>query len=585
MTTLTQEHRAGPPGDEGIKHVPQDLATRELIRQAADRQAGVIDPGAPVALEELHKIGRDLLRGLGLPERFLGFCMVALDNAFWEADFRAVHYRRRLLLLPKCLSSSHDCRGKYDSVGLDCAGCGRCSIFDLKREAEDLGYQVIVAEGTSSVISKVLQGSADAVLGVACLDSLEKSFERIAELGIPHQSVPLLTDGCRDTAAEIEVVRRLLVADGGSGPKVQRTYLPLLRATHDIFESPEFERVVDPCACPKPGAETVSRCMTATDEIARDWLRMGGKRLRPFITVSAYAVGRHGVTALAPDADVQALLPTSVRHLAVAIEAMHKASLVHDDIEDRDPYRYGRPTLHRTHGTGAAINVGDYLVGLGYRLIASQAAELGAQCVADILSKLSAAHLELCCGQGTELLWDTHEGERLRPIDALRIGSLKTAPAFEVALYAGLRAAEAAVDEGKLRRFATFVGEGYQVLNDLTDWEEESANKVSLGQDVLAQRPTILRAFALEAGGGEELGVLMARGRESDDPAGVVAAVRGLYQRLNAFAKAEALHSGLRRRALELASDFGDPAIEQLLRFLVRNVLHFRRPAHGSPAA
>ena len=58
--------------------------------------------------------------------------------------------------------------------------------------------------------------------------------------------------------------------------------------------------------------------------------------------------------------------------MALAIEALHKASLVHDDIEDDDEFRYGRPTLHRVHGVAQAVNVGDFLIGLGYRLIAGE---------------------------------------------------------------------------------------------------------------------------------------------------------------------------------------------------------------------
>ena len=63
----------------------------------------------------------------------------------------------------------------------------------------------------------------------------------------------------------------------------------------------------------------------------------------------------------------------------MAIEAFHKASLVHDDIEDDDRYRYGRETLHRQFDLGTAINVGDYLIGLGYRLVGSIRSEAGAE--------------------------------------------------------------------------------------------------------------------------------------------------------------------------------------------------------------
>ena len=61
--------------------------------------------------------------------------------------------------------------------------------------------------------------------------------------------------------------------------------------------------------------------------------------------------------------------PRWIRRAALSIEAFHKASLVHDDIEDDDIFRYGRATLHRQYGVGTAINVGDYLIGLGYRLV------------------------------------------------------------------------------------------------------------------------------------------------------------------------------------------------------------------------
>jgi geranylgeranyl pyrophosphate synthase len=51
--------------------------------------------------------------------------------------------------------------------------------------------------------------------------------------------------------------------------------------------------------------------------------------------------------------------------------AFHKASLIHDDIEDGDALRYGEPTLHSEYGVAVALNVGDLLIGEGYRLLAA----------------------------------------------------------------------------------------------------------------------------------------------------------------------------------------------------------------------
>ena len=120
-----------------------------------------------------------------------------------------------------------------------------------------------------------------------------------------------------------------------------------------------------------------------------------------------FAVGREPRNDAAPalSAASSRNIPDPVKRAALAIESFHKASLVHDDIEDDDTYRYGQETLHRVHGTGVAINVGDYLIGLGYRLISRDRKELGAEVAADVLDKLADAHLKLSEGQGAELLW------------------------------------------------------------------------------------------------------------------------------------------------------------------------------------
>ncbi|MEI6504193.1 MAG: polyprenyl synthetase family protein, partial [Armatimonadota bacterium] len=425
-----------------------------------------------------------------------------------------------------------------------------------------------------------LEGKADAILGVACLDSLEKSFDRISDLGIPHQAIPLLTDGCEDTLAEVDRVRETLSALSAGGLTVQRSYLPLLRATHTIFEPAALDCLVVGCTCPPRGDAASEGAMAATDAIARDWLGTGGKRLRPFITLAAYAVGKYGTAALSPTAQLTDLLPPAIQRISVAIEALHKASLVHDDIEDRDASRYGRPTIHREHGVDTAINVGDYLVGLGYKLIADQATEFGAEVIVAILQRLSAAHLQLCCGQGTELLWDRELQAQLRPVHALHIGALKTAPAFEVALYAGLRAAGVDIPEAALKQFASYIGEGYQVLDDLEDWEEAGSHRQAVGRDFVAGRPTILQAFALEAGGAEELAALAHEGHLQEDATTVIDRVREVYERRGAFEKADLLYARLRQRAFELAGELGDPAIQELLRFLVRNILRKRFAAN-----
>ncbi len=575
----TRQRAPTQQAPDDIKLVPQDADQRGRIRESAAAVARDLPRCCPPPRDRLAEFGARVLASLGLPLDYLGFAMVALSNAFWREQFEAVPLDRRLLLLPKCLRDPDACRASFDSVGLHCAGCGACTIGELIARAEELGYEVIVAEGTSSVIMKVLDGEADAILGVACLDSLDESFEPILELGVPNQAVPLLRDGCERTETEPGLIAELLTASRAHAAAVTRSAVPLVRETRSIFAPAALDDVLRPQVCSDALAAgpdaAQAEPMAATEAIAIDWLRCGGKRLRPFVTVAADALGRHGVAALRSDADAAAMVTAPVRALAVAIEALHKASLAHDDIADDDEFRYGRPTLHRDHGLGMAVNVGDWLVGLGYRLIAAQADALGGDCVADILARLSAAQLALCRGQGAELAWTTRPRGALRPVDALAIGALKTAPAFEVALYAGLRSSGADFDEALLSRFSTYLGEAYQVLNDLEDWRSDGANKVALGQDVLAGRPTMLRALALEAGAWDR----MASAAEAGDSAAVVRAVRALYDEVGAFDQARELVRRLRERCLAMADEARPAALGELLRFLVRTILRDRRRA------
>ena len=571
---------------EGIKHVPQLAATREAIRSAAARLARGLDHSRPPSREDLERDGQTVLRQLGLARGYLGFAMVAVSNEFWRPTLAAIPYGRRLFLLPHCLADRKACVGKYDAVGLHCGGCGACEIHALKSEAERLGYSVIVAEGTGSVVTKILEGEADAILGVACLDSLEKSFRRVAELGVPHLALPLLKDGCVDTVAEVDQIRLLLAAQGTSAESAPRSYVPLLRETARMFQQPAFRQLMahgDQATGPVGGP---GDGLTSVEEIALDWLKEGGKRLRPFVTMAAYAVARHGTAVLDCGDRTGEMIPRPVRRLALAIEALHKASLVHDDIEDDDEFRYGRPTLHRLYGTGQAVNIGDYLIGLGYRLVAGESGDLGADCIADILARLSHAHLELCRGQGAELLWRGRPQEAHGPMDVLTVYALKTAPAFEVALYAGLRAAGVRLEAGVLRRFSTFLGEGFQIRNDLDDWQEDDRNKRRRGLDALAGRPTILRALVAQSSYAQALAELAgghdrAHGNGQGNGNGnghvpredLVDRVWDLYCRSGAVVKAEQLLRKLRQRALDAAGDFPSADLAELMRFLVRIVL------------
>jgi geranylgeranyl pyrophosphate synthase len=324
--------------------------------------------------------------------------------------------------------------------------------------------------------------------------------------------------------------------------------------------------------------------IAVTEAIAYDFLTRGGKYSRPFITLAAYDA-LTGELCLQPDGAVPAIgqIGDSVRRVALSIEAFHKASLVHDDIQDGDLFRYGEPSLYAEHGVPTAINVGDYLIGLGYRLVSRDSGELGADVAADILHKLAEAHTRLSEGQGAELVWRDGREKRITPTDALRIYALKTAPAFEAALYCGLRLAGPADHYAQpVARFAKHLGTAFQILNDLQDWHGDQHNKLSRGGDVLGGRPTVLWALAYEALGDAErrqLEQLIADGQAS--PA-AFDQIRGLYQRAGAFEEARRLVVKHQERTAAVADELKPEALGRLAWYLIETVLEWPATAGAS---
>jgi geranylgeranyl pyrophosphate synthase len=605
--------------------VPQESALRESVRAAAESAVAGLCRGLRPDRKRLEALSRGVLGRLGLDGQYLGFAMVTVGTALLRDEFGAVPYRRRLLLLPHCLRNRRACRGHYDRERFICGACGSCDIGRLQGEARHLGYKVLVAEGTPGVVETLARERIGAILGVACLDSLEKCFGAVSQLGVPYAGVPLLRNGCAETAVEAELVRDLLrvrsprlarssgVVSPGSaartkaglagGPSAAAGQLALLAAAMRLFEQKELRQLLGPHLSRSAGSRGNGHGSVArVEQIALDWLLAAGKRLRPFITLASYAALRQAQDpqqrrgTLGPARAGRRRpppLPRAVKAVAVAMELFHKASLVHDDVEDNDGYRYGRPTIHAVHGVPTAVNTGDYLLGLGYRLVAGQGRRLGGACAAEILSALSEAHVRLCRGQGAELLMSSAGGRPAGPdaqtclagrraasragaAEVLEVYALKTAPAFYVSMVAGLRmAGPLKADTAALGAFFRHLGVAYQVLDDLADLDDRGDGREGLGQDVLGRRPTILRAFAEEAGAGPELSRLVAQAAKLGR-AETVARVRALYESCGAIEKARRLVDKCRARAAETADQARPAALRDLMNCLLAMVLDGR---------
>ena len=565
-----------------LKLVPETAELRESLRQRCAEVAARLDKRHPLTKDEMETVSRELLEREGLSEGYLGWTMVMISSEFWREQVGSIPPNRRLFLLPHCLKHAEGCPADYDEFGMNCKKCGACSIADFRTIAEDMGYKVLVAEGSPVVLKIIVSGYVDAIVGVACLNVLEKAIDKILLAGIPCMAVPLLSSDCRNTSVDEAWVMDMIQNQTTTPTEQTRSYVHLLRAASDLFQPDTFDRLAvrqrgslpigDGAADPLGGNDPIA----ATEALAYDFVRQGGKYSRPFITLAAYdaLTGGLGTTNQGPDAIAQ--FPDAVRRAAMSIEMFHKASLVHDDIEDDDGYRYGQPTMHRRFGLPTAINVGDYLIGLGYRMVSRESAALGADCAADILDSLANAHIRLAEGQGAELIWRDARDRRLAPLDALKIYALKTAPAFEAALFTGVRlAGDAQQYVEPIRQFARNLGVAFQILNDLNDWQGDNHNKLAAGGDVLGGRPTILWALALANLNGTDQEELL---RLAESDCGLpgserVRRIERFYRQAKVFEQANRLIDKHQQRALEVVRDIGPEALQRLLVYLVDTVL------------
>ncbi len=574
-----------------LKLVPETRELRERLRQRCSEVASRLDKSHPLTKDEMEKVARAVLDDLQLPEGYVGWTMVMLSSEFFRDQVAATDPKRRLFLLPHCLKHAEGCPADYDEFGMNCKKCGACSIADFRVKAEEMGYKVLVAEGSPVVLKIIVSGYVDAIVGVACLNVLEKAIDKILLAGIPCMAVPLLSSDCRNTSVDEDWVMDMVTLLEKEQPKVQTTsYVHLMRAASDLFKTEQLNHLVirqrgsSSLETQDPNAILAMDPIAATEALAVDFLGKGGKYSRPFITLASYDAMLGGKATLPNGHEQTKNFSDAVRRAAMSIEMFHKASLVHDDIEDDDGYRYGQPTMHRQHGLSTAINVGDYMIGLGYRLVAREAAALGPEKVSDILDCLSGAHTRLAEGQGAELLWRDRTNKRLSPLDALKIYAMKTSPAFEAALYVGVRlAGDAQPYAESIRGFARNLGVAFQILNDLHDWHGDSSNKMGAAGDILGGRPTILLALALqtlETQDQERLLNVLSKDCSLTDVQRIATA-RELFQKAKVFDQAYRLVEKHQERCEEIVRNLQPEPLRRLLSYLIDSVLE--RPQVVSP--
>jgi geranylgeranyl pyrophosphate synthase len=536
------QQRIRPPK----KNIPQTAVERNHFLHVVRNYVAEFNPIPPLPADEIRQHSNRVVGMLKCDPVYTDYIGVLINNEMWREQLAAVPYERRLLLLPKCLRVEAKCPAPFDEFGLLCKQCGLCTIQDLQAEAEKLGYATLVAEGSAIVMSLIQTGKVEAIVGVSCLSVLERAFPYMEAAAIPGVAIPLLQDDCIDTTVDLDWVWEYIHLT--SDDHTRRLDLGALRDEVDFWFSPASLDTI------------MGNAEGETERIARDWLGRAGKRWRPFLAVSSFQALRK---------DTGAALPADIKKIAVAVECFHKASLIHDDIEDNDTVRYGEKTLHEEYGTAVALNVGDLLIGEGYRLIA--AARISAEQKAQMLLVASQGQRELCRGQGAELCW----ARTPMPLDqrqVLDIFRKKTAPAFEVALrlgaiYAGVEQHEEV--EEVLKTYSEALGIAYQIRDDLSDLGSNGETN-----DLAGLRPSLLLAIAHDKAKDAQKQLLGSLWRRAL-PEGVgFDQIETLYSELGADQRARTLLETYKEEAIRCLRDLENPNLKGLLRRVIGKIFN-----------
>ena len=310
--------------------------------------------------------------------------------------------------------------------------------------------------------------------------------------------------------------------------------------------------------------ETVRRARPGLREPLEELADRRGKMLRPAFVTLAARMRQERRRRLFGFRDVpfgmEVELPERIYRMAAAVEILHLATLVHDDIVDDAEQRRGGPAAHRLYGSRDAALMGDYLFSSCFSLVAEHGTMENARIIAAGVARICEAEIGETENQGPS---DVSLRGYLRRIAG------KTAILFALSFHVGADEHEVRPgDVGRLRRMGYDIGMGFQVIDDILDL---TGDPRKLGKPAGADlRQGILTApiiLALDHDDDERLWWMLSS--ESPDVQAVVDAVedRGGFRRARAIAR------GYTERALREASSLPEGEVRNTLVASARRLL------------
>jgi geranylgeranyl diphosphate synthase type II len=187
--------------------------------------------------------------------------------------------------------------------------------------------------------------------------------------------------------------------------------------------------------------------------------------------------------------------PSVARASATALEMLHNAFLVHDDIEDESVLRRGLPTMHAEYGVPLAVNAGDMLTALSVRILRENLLTLGLPLTWRVYDEFEHMMQESLEGQAMELGWVRDNRCDLTQADYLRMVLKKTCwySFIHPCRIGALIATKGHIDLDRFNRFGTYLGTAFQIQDDLLNLTgDERLYGKEIGGDLLEGKRTLM---------------------------------------------------------------------------------------------
>src|SRR5262247_1647619 len=211
------------------------------------------------------------------------------------------------------------------------------------------------------------------------------------------------------------------------------------------------------------------------------YLARTGKGIRPALCLA---------TCRAFGGEIGDALPS-----ATAIEMLHNAFLVHDDIEDESDLRRGLPTMHAEHGVPIAVNAGDMLTALSAQILRDALPALGLPLTWRVYDEFEHLMQESLEGQAMELGWVHDNRCDVTDEDYLRMVLKKTCwySFIHPCRIGALIATKDGIDLDRFNRFGCYLGAAFQIQDDLLNLTgDERRYGKEIGGDLLEGKRTLM---------------------------------------------------------------------------------------------